>query len=116
MHGPTLKSKLTGCKAVILTSSRPSALAPGAKFISRVFAPAVGIAEDPVTGSAHCVLAPYWSRVMNITVGDPFVARQASPRGGDLELVWDMARERVKLRGNAVVVARGEMYVGQFKL
>ncbi|KAG8876407.1 hypothetical protein FRB97_004181 [Tulasnella sp. 331] len=105
-------SKLTAFKGIILTSNRPSALAPNAKFISRCFGAALGTAEDPVTGSSHCVLAPYWSKVLNIPPGDLILARQVSPRGGDLELVWDKAGGRVKIRGNAVVVARGEMYVG----
>jgi len=102
--------KLPGVKEVILTSSRPTALAPQAQFISRVFCPAVGIAEDPVTGSAHCVLAPYWSKILSIPPGNTMVARQASSRGGDLEIA--VAEGRVKIRGNVVVVARGEMYVG----
>ncbi|KAG9000348.1 hypothetical protein FRB94_011978 [Tulasnella sp. JGI-2019a] len=103
--------KLASYKAIILTSSRPSSLAPQAKFISRIFAPAVGLPEDPVTGSAHCVLAPYWAKVLNVPSGHAITARQASSRGGDLEVVWDEANARVKMRGNAIVVARGEMYI-----
>lgn len=65
-----------------------------------------------MTGMAHCALTPYWSRVLDIPAGEVIPARQVSRRGGELELVWDEAKGTVKLRGDAVVVARGEMYVG----
>jgi predicted PhzF superfamily epimerase YddE/YHI9 len=71
-------------------------------FVSRFFAPKLGIAEDPVTGSAHCVLAPYWSGVL----GKPSLfARQLSPRGGEL---WVEDRgKRVRLSGDCVLVIEG---------
>ena len=80
--------------------------APGdgdAAIVSRVFAPAVGIPEDPVTGSAHCVLATWWSG----RLGPSFLAEQASPRGGFLHVTLD--GDRVRLRGSAVTVLRGEL-------
>ncbi|KAG8898199.1 hypothetical protein FRB99_007600 [Tulasnella sp. 403] len=98
-------------KAVIVTSDRPSDVSPSARFVSRVFCPAVGISEDPVTGSAHCALAPYWASRLGLPSGTVMPARQASPRGGDLDVVWDQERGVVRLRGDAVVVARGEMYL-----
>ena len=73
-------------------------------FISRFFAPRVGISEDPVTGSAHCCLAPYWRRVLG---KDGFHAYQASSRGGELWL--RLADDRVFIRGHAVTVYTGEM-------
>ncbi|KAG8881346.1 hypothetical protein FRB98_004390 [Tulasnella sp. 332] len=108
---PFVPHVTTGTRSTVLTSERPSALAPTARFISRMFAPASGIPEDPVTGSAHCALAPYWSEVLKIPPGEVFTARQASSRGGDLDVIWEKDKGRVKLRGNAVVVARGEMYL-----
>jgi PhzF family phenazine biosynthesis protein len=75
-------------------------------FISRFFAPGSGIDEDPVTGSAHCALAPFWSRELGTTT---FRAYQASPRGGTLEV--ELRGERVKLRGRAITVLRGELLV-----
>jgi PhzF family phenazine biosynthesis protein len=72
-------------------------------IVSRVFAPAVGIPEDPVTGSAHCVLATWWSG----RLGSSFLAEQASPRGGFLHVTLD--GDRVRLRGSAVTVLRGEL-------
>jgi len=66
-------------------------------FVSRVFAPSVGISEDPVTGSAHCLLAPYWSERLGKTV---LSARQASARGGDLRCTVEGSR--VLLAGRAV--------------
>jgi PhzF family phenazine biosynthesis protein len=71
-------------------------------FISRFFAPAAGIDEDPVTGSAHCGLAPYWAAKLG---KNEMTAYQASPRGGVVRLV--MAGDRVLLRGQAVTVLRG---------
>ncbi|TLN23695.1 PhzF family phenazine biosynthesis protein, partial [bacterium] len=70
---------------------------PGYDFISRFFAPSMGINEDPVTGSLHCRLAPYWSRLLG---KDEFVAYQASARGGELRL--RLEGERVKISGQAV--------------
>lgn len=78
--------------------------APGSDtdVISRVFAPAAGIDEDPVTGSAHSVLTPYWAK----RLGRPrFTAFQASARGGHVDCELD--RDQVILRGHAVTVIEG---------
>ena len=73
---------------------------PRFDFISRFFGPAVGIPEDPVTGSAHCYLAPYWSKKLNKTC---LTGYQASERGGTV--ICELSRPgRVKLRGKAVTV------------
>lgn len=78
----------------------------GYDFISRVFAPGAGIAEDPVTGAAHCQLACYWSAKLG---RDELRAYQASARGGSLTVT---ARgDRVELRGRAVTVMRGALAV-----
>jgi len=73
-------------------------------FVSRCFAPNVGIPEDPVTGSAHTVLAPYWAKRLK---KDVLKARQLSKRGGNMgcEIVGD----RVKLSGTAVLYMKGEI-------
>ncbi|KAG8921782.1 hypothetical protein FRC00_008240 [Tulasnella sp. 408] len=94
---------------IIITSSRPTSLRPSARFISRVFAPRSGIAEDPVTGSAHCMLTPYWSQVLDIPPGVVVEARQVSKRGGDLDLIWEKESGRVRIQGSAVVTMRGEL-------
>lgn len=73
-------------------------------FVSRFFAPRVGIDEDPVTGSAHCVLAPYWARRLG---RDELSAHQASHRGGDVRVRLD--GDRVHLAGSAVTVLRGTL-------
>lgn len=73
-------------------------------FVSRFFASYAGIDEDPVTGSAHCCLAPYWAAKLNKTT---FSAYQASARGGELEV--ELVGERVSLRGHAVTVFAGEL-------
>jgi PhzF family phenazine biosynthesis protein len=76
-------------------------------FVSRFFAPRAGIAEDPVTGSAHCALAPYWVAKL----GRPeLVGYQASPRGGVVRV--RLAGDRVVLGGQAVTVLRGDLTAG----
>jgi len=92
-----------GGRGVIVTS-RSSA--PGTDFVSRFFAPAAGVDEDPVTGSAHCCLAPFWSARLGQS---RFVARQISARGGVLRV--ELAGDRVLLAGQAVTVLRGEIIV-----
>lgn len=74
-------------------------------FVSRFFAPGVGIDEDPVTGSAHCCLAPYWRDRLH---QDDFLAYQASSRGGVIKVHYD-GGDRVLLQGQAVTVMRGEL-------
>ena len=73
-------------------------------FLSRFFAPAVGVDEDPVTGSAHCALGPYWGEKLGKI---ELRAYQASRRGGELSVV--LAGERVVLRGRAVLMSRVEL-------
>jgi PhzF family phenazine biosynthesis protein len=75
-------------------------------FVSRYFAPTAGIPEDPVTGSAHCVLADFWSQVLG---RKEFHARQVSRRGGDLWL--RLAGDRVKIAGHSVCVMIGTLSV-----
>ncbi|MGE3536480.1 MAG: PhzF family phenazine biosynthesis protein [Candidatus Tectimicrobiota bacterium] len=73
-------------------------------FVSRYFAPRAGVNEDPVTGSAHCCLAPYWRERLH---QDAFVAYQASARGGVIKV--ENRGARVLLSGQAVTVLRGEL-------
>ncbi|MDS3860407.1 PhzF family phenazine biosynthesis protein [Thermosynechococcaceae cyanobacterium BACA0444] len=90
-------------RGVIVTAK---ADVPEADFISRFFAPAAGIAEDPVTGSAHCSLYPYWSEKLDKKQLTGF---QASGRGG-----WVKVRgegERVVLGGQALLIWQGELVV-----
>ena len=73
-------------------------------FVSRFFAPAVGVPEDPVTGSAHCCLAPYWAERLD---RNELVGYQASARGGEVRVRHEVSR--VMLTGQAVTVLRGEL-------
>lgn len=73
-------------------------------FVSRFFGPAAGIPEDPVTGSAHCCLAPFWAERLGKT---SFLAHQVSARGGELRVT--LAGDRVRLAGQAVTVMRGRL-------
>ncbi len=74
----------------------------GVDFVSRFFAPGAGIDEDPVTGSAHCTLGPYWSERLKLA---SVVGYQASPRGGTVRV--DVRGDRVRLGGRAVTVLEG---------
>ena len=95
------KLKKLDYPAVIIT-------APGEKvdFVSRNFAPKLGIPEDPVTGSAHCELIPYWSRVLNKKY---LIANQISERGGKLYCTYN--NDRVTIGGEAVTFLRGEIEI-----
>jgi PhzF family phenazine biosynthesis protein len=75
-------------------------------FVSRFFAPAAGINEDPVTGSAHCCLAPFWQERLNKRV---MTGYQASPRGGIVQV--EIRAGRVALGGQAITTLRGELLV-----
>jgi PhzF family phenazine biosynthesis protein len=81
-----------------------TALGEDCDFASRMFAPRIGIPEDPVTGAIHCSLIPYWAGELGKT---ELFARQVSKRGG--ELFCQHAGDRVKIGGNAVTFIKGEM-------
>ena len=95
--------KTLDCLGVIVT-------APGSDsdFVSRFFAPAAGVDEDPVTGSAHCTLIPYWAQRLGKTT---LFARQVSRRGG--ELFCRLAGDRVHIGGKAVLYLRGEIVLDE---
>lgn len=88
-------------RGVIVTSRATTA---GYDFVSRFFAPRAGVNEDPVTGSAHCTLTPFWSERLRKT---EMTAYQASARGGVVRV--RLAGDRVRLAGQAVTVLRGEL-------
>ena len=88
-------------RGLIVTSR---AVTEGFDFVSRFFAPRVGVPEDPVTGSAHCALAPFWSERLHRTA---MTGYQASARGGVVRV--RCAGDRVVLGGQAVTVLRGEL-------
>lgn len=93
--------KTFSVRGVIVTA--PSS-APEFDFVSRFFAPAVGINEDPVTGSAHCCLAPFWGhRLEKVTMK----AYQASARGGVVKL--ELLNQRVLISGQALTVLKGTL-------
>jgi PhzF family phenazine biosynthesis protein len=97
--------------AAIARIDRPGVIvtAPGDgiyDFVSRYFAPAKGIPEDPVTGAAHCMLAPYWAKRLGKSA---FRAFQASKRGG--EILCRLAGDRVELEGTCVFYLEGEVEI-----
>jgi PhzF family phenazine biosynthesis protein len=97
-HGQLRKIPVRG---VIVTSRATN---PDVDFVSRFFAPGSGVDEDPVTGSAHCCLTPYWSARLG---KESMTAYQASKRGGYVYV--QLAGDRVKLAGHAVTVLRGDL-------
>jgi predicted PhzF superfamily epimerase YddE/YHI9 len=90
-----------GLRGVIVTARASSG---PFDFVSRFFAPGAGIDEDPVTGSAHCALAPYWAAHLG---KEAMLAYQASARGGEVRV--RLAGGRVLLGGKAITVLRGEL-------
>ncbi len=88
-------------RGMIVTSR---ATTPGYDFVSRFFAPRAGVPEDPVTGSAHCALTPFWGERLKQT---EMTAYQASSRGGVIRV--RLAGDRVMLAGQAVTVLRGDL-------
>jgi PhzF family phenazine biosynthesis protein len=90
-----------GLRGCIVTAQAETA---GFDFVSRFFAPGVGIDEDPVTGSAHCALGPFWAERLDKS---DLSAYQASKRGGSLRV--RVAGDRVILGGKAVTVVKGEL-------
>ena len=96
-------SRIRSARGFIVTARAVSGIYD---FVSRFFAPAAGINEDPVTGVAHCCLAPWWGTVLG---KNELIAYQASPRGGVLRL--RQTGSRVALTGTAVTVLKGELYV-----
>lgn len=89
------------CRGIIIT-----ARGGHCDFVSRFFAPCVGIPEDPVTGSAHCVLIPYWAAVLE---KKELYARQVSKRGG--ELFCGLAGDRVRISGKAALYLEGTITI-----
>ncbi|KAL3647894.1 hypothetical protein CASFOL_008862 [Castilleja foliolosa] len=98
--------KIFSGRGMIITGLAPTG--SGFDFFSRFFAPNLGINEDPVTGSAHCALAAYWSKKLGKC---DLIAYQASSRSGVLDLHLDVKNERVLLRGKAVAVMEGSLLV-----
>lgn len=103
--------KLTPNMAALACVDRPGVIVTAQgdgiyDFVSRYFAPAKGIPEDPVTGAAHCMLVPYWSRRLGKT---EFRAFQASRRGG--EIICRLVGDRVELEGTCVFYLEGEVEI-----
>ncbi|XP_037405294.1 uncharacterized isomerase BH0283-like [Triticum dicoccoides] len=92
-------------RGVIVTAPAPAG--SGYDFFTRFFCPKFGIDEDPVCGSAHCVLAPYWGGKLG---KQKLIAFQVSPRSGTLYLELDIANRRVRIQGEAVTVMAGTLF------
>lgn len=95
--------KLTYMRGIICTAP---ASKPDIDFVSRWFGPQSGVFEDPVTGSAHCLLTPFWAERLGKT---KFNARQISQRGGDL--VCELKGDRVEITGQAALYMKGTIYL-----
>lgn len=92
--------KLPG-RGIVITARSET---PGVDFVSRYFAPWIGVNEDPVTGSAHCMLGPYWQKKL---AKNHLNALQVSRRGGALKV--RLSGDRVYIAGQAVTISRGEV-------
>jgi PhzF family phenazine biosynthesis protein len=97
---------LRGRGVIVTAAARGAAWTGGADYVTRWFAPAVGIPEDAVTGSAHCCLGPFWAARLRKS---DLLALQCSPRGGRAAVRVDPAGGRVALLGDCVTVFRGEI-------
>ncbi|PSQ98494.1 MAG: oxidoreductase [Bacteroidetes bacterium SW_11_64_17] len=98
---------LEEARGVIVTAPAPDD-ADDVDFVSRFFAPGVGVPEDPVTGSAHCTLGPYWAARTGRTA---LIGRQISARGGTVRVRLDSPdADRVTLAGRATTVVRGRLH------
>lgn len=99
-----LKAATPGVRGIIVTSRAEEGRSYD--FVSRFFSPATGIAEDPVTGSAHCSLGPYWGAQLG---KKELIGYQASKRGGIVRIRLD--NNRIHLGGQAITLVRGELQI-----
>lgn len=111
LENETVVRNLTPDMSVIAKLGRPGVIVTAVgtgeyDFVSRYFAPAKGIPEDPVTGAAHCMLAPYWSKRSGKT---SFRAFQASRRGGEVKC--RLVDDRVELEGSCVFYMQGDVEI-----
>lgn len=109
LDSPQIVRELSPDMGAIARMDRPGVIVTAAgdrgyDFVSRYFAPAKGVPEDPVTGAAHCMLSPYWARRLGKTA---FTAYQASRRGG--EVVCRLTGDRVELEGRCIFYLEGEV-------
>ena len=100
-----LKPDITALASAVNHCVIVTAEGSGTDFVSRMFAPNLGVDEDPVTGSAHCLLAPFWAQ--RFGGGSSLSAEQCSARGGKLRCILE--GDRVKLVGQAVTFAVGHI-------
>jgi predicted PhzF superfamily epimerase YddE/YHI9 len=111
LESPQVLRALAPDMAALARMDRPGVIVTASgdgifDFVSRYFAPAKGIPEDPVTGAAHCMLAPYWAKRLG---RNAFRAYQASRRGG--EIICRLAGDRVELEGSCVFYLEGEVEI-----
>jgi len=100
----TLEPDFAAMERAGITEAIVTARGSDCDFVSRFFAPGLGVPEDPVTGSAHCTLVPYWAHRLGRT---RLQARQVSRRGG--ELACELRGDRVSIAGRAVMYLEGEI-------
>lgn len=96
---------------VLFTSDEHFCVAGDGKhhhFLSRYWAPWLGVGEDAVTGSLHTVLTPYWDATLQMG-SKPMKARQCSPRGGELQVTYAADEKAVYIAGEAVIMAKGHL-------
>lgn len=103
--GLNREQRASGYRSNILTTDASSS---GDTYHLRMFAPLSGLKEDIVTGSSNCLVAPYWAQKKDLKASEMRV-KQVSARGGELKAIWE--GDTIKLRGQAKLVGKGEMYL-----
>ncbi|XP_006650221.1 uncharacterized isomerase BH0283-like [Oryza brachyantha] len=101
-------AELVQCSGRGVAVTGPAPAGSRYDFFSRFFCPKYGLNEDPVCGSVHCALAPYWGKKLGKQLMTAFMA---SPRSGTLYLQWDEATQRVRIRGEAVTIMVGTILI-----
>ncbi|MDR2464441.1 MAG: PhzF family phenazine biosynthesis protein [Holosporales bacterium] len=97
--------KTLSCRAISITANANQANANTYDFVSRYFAPKVGIPEDPVCGSSYCRLTPFWTKIFNKKF---LISRQLSRRGGMLNVSYNDSTKRVSIAGQAKTILKGK--------
>ncbi|KIJ54012.1 hypothetical protein M422DRAFT_64233 [Sphaerobolus stellatus SS14] len=112
VNSTTLSQLRPSIEVIIFTQLNPlNTTRHNILFHSRVFCPLETEPEDPVTGSAHCMLGPYWSGRLTQPEDKEMIGKQVSQRSGEVGIIWDRERSICQIRGNTVLVAKGKLYV-----
>lgn len=108
MYSPEIKLETSPYVVNILVSRSSE---PGVHYNTRMFAPAAGVQEDHVCGSANCLTAPYWHKKIGLAATEEMLAKSVSARSGYLWITVDEARQKISMKGEVKEVAKGQLFV-----